>query len=79
MPTTFRFEYTPWKSHLIWQRPTTGSCWYTGNFKLGLMIDSHPQFFNIIIGLLVFEIGVGWTRDCNVIYENTETGYYEKG
>lgn len=42
----------------ICQRPVTGSRWYRGNFTLGIMVDSHPGFVNIIIGLLVVEIGV---------------------
>ena len=49
---------------LICQRPNLGSRWYYGNFSLGLMIDSHPRFFNVIIGLLVVETGVAW-KDCS--------------
>ena len=45
---------------LICQRPQTGSRWYRGNFTLGLAIDIHPRFVNVILCLLVVEIGIGW-------------------
>lgn len=48
---------------LILQRPTYGSKIWYGNFTLGLMIDSHPRWINIIIGLWFFEIGVAFTRE----------------
>jgi hypothetical protein len=47
---------------LICQRPNRGSRWYYGNFSLGLMIDSHPRFVNVILGLVFVEIGVAWTN-----------------
>jgi len=48
----------PWRFSLICQRPTIGSHWYRGNFTLGLMIDSHPRFVHLILGLLWIELGV---------------------
>ena len=51
-----------WRFSWICQRPTIGSRWYQGNFNLGLMIDSHPQFFNCIIGLLFIEVGVSFEK-----------------
>jgi hypothetical protein len=55
--------YTPWRWKPICHRPTTGSHWWFGNFSLGVSVDSHPRFFNVIVGLLFVEIGVGWTRE----------------
>lgn len=53
----------PWKANLIFQQPTVGSRWYRGNFTLGLTVDSHPRFVNVILCLLFIEIGVGLTRE----------------
>jgi hypothetical protein len=44
---------------LICQRPHTGSRWYRGNFTLGLAIDIHPRFVNVVLCLLAVEIGIG--------------------
>jgi len=46
----------------ICQRPQTGSRWYRGNFTLGLVIDIHPRFVNVILCLLAVEIGIGWNK-----------------
>lgn len=51
-----------WQFGWICQRPAVGSRWYRGNFNLGVMIDSHPQFMNFIIGLLVIEVGVSFKK-----------------
>lgn len=48
---------------IVFQRPNIGSKWYYGNFSLGLMIDSHPRFFNFIIALVIFEIVISWDKD----------------
>ena len=47
---------------LFCQRPTIGSKWYRGNFTLGLAIDIHPRFVNVILCLLAVEFGIGWTK-----------------
>lgn len=51
-----------WHFSWICQRPTAGSRWYRGNFTLGLVIDSHPRFVNVIVGLLLVEVGVSWEK-----------------
>lgn len=40
------------------QRPTVGSRWYFGNFAIGLIVDSHPRFTNIVLCLGFIEIGI---------------------
>lgn len=45
------------------QKPRVGSKWYRGNFNLGLLIDNHPRFTNIIIALLFIEFAFSWTRE----------------
>ena len=52
----------PWRFGFICQRPVLGSKWYRGNFTLGLMIDSHPRFVHLIVGLLFIEVGVSWEK-----------------
>lgn len=52
----------PMGLRLFFQRPPTGSKWYRGNFTFGLEIDSHPRFVNVILCLLIVEIGIGWTK-----------------
>lgn len=47
---------------IICQRPTIGSRWYRGNFSLGVFVDSHPRFINVILGLLFVEVGIGWRK-----------------
>lgn len=42
------------------QKPTTGSRWYYGNFSLGVMVDSHPRFLNVIFALGFVELVVSW-------------------
>jgi hypothetical protein len=44
------------------QRPHVGSRPWYGNFSLGLMIDNHPRFTNIIIALIFVEIVFSWER-----------------
>lgn len=63
--TTVR--YTPWKMGLIFQKPSYGSQWYYGNFSLGLAIDGHPRFYNVILCLLVFEIGLSFQREAVLV------------
>jgi hypothetical protein len=58
-----RITYGRWKPSLICQRPTIGSRWYRGNFSLGLAIDSHPRFINVILCLLFIEVGFGMKRE----------------
>jgi len=53
----------------ICQRPTIGGKWYRGNFTIGLEIDSHPRFVNVILCLLVIEIGIGWAKDKTSMHE----------
>lgn len=38
------------------QRPTKGSKPWYGNFTLGLMVDNHPRFTNVIVALVVVEV-----------------------
>lgn len=47
---------------LFIQRPATGSRWYFGNFTLGLTVDAHPRFVNVIACLFFVEIGLGWQK-----------------
>lgn len=58
-----RYKYTKWKPGLILQKPTYGSKWYIGNFTIGLMVDSHPRYVHIILGLWFVEFGVFFSRD----------------
>lgn len=57
------WHYLPWVRSWIWQRPTIGDKWYRGNFTFGLLIDSHPRFVHVIIGVWFVEFGVAWSRD----------------
>lgn len=52
----------PWKFNWICQRPTMGSRWYRGNFTLGFMVDSHPRFVHLILGLIFIEVGLSWKK-----------------
>jgi hypothetical protein len=56
-------RYRPWKLRLICQRPTVGSRWYFGNYAVGLLVDSHPRFVNIVLCLWAVEIGLGLSRE----------------
>lgn len=47
---------------VICQRPNYGSRWYRGNFAVGLCVDSHPRFVNVILCLWFVEIGVSWNK-----------------
>lgn len=47
---------------LYFQRPNTGSRWFFGNFSLGIMVDSHPRFVNVIFAFLVVEMVIAWRR-----------------
>jgi hypothetical protein len=57
------YTYGPWKCHPIAQLPHVGSRWYRGNFSLGLKVDSHPRFVNVICCFWFIEIGLGLTRE----------------
>lgn len=52
-----------WRMHVFWQKPNFGSRWYRGNFTLGLAIDSHPRFVNVIVSLVFVEIGIAFRRE----------------
>lgn len=43
---------------ISFQRPVTGSRWFFGNFSLGILVDSHPRFFNLILAFIFFEVVV---------------------
>ncbi len=43
------------------QKPNYGSTWYRGNFTLGLAVDSHPKFINVILAFWFFEVVISWT------------------
>lgn len=47
---------------LYFQRPHTGSRWFFGNFSLGIMVDAHPRFVNVILAFVVVEMVIGWER-----------------
>lgn len=55
-------DQSRWRFSFILQRPVTGSRWFRGNFSLGLMVDSHPRFVHLIIGLVFVEFGCGWVK-----------------
>lgn len=42
------------------QKPTTGSKPWYGNFSLGVMVDNHPRFTNIIIAFVFVEVVVSF-------------------
>ena len=44
------------------QRPTIGSRWFYGNFTFGILLDSHPRFFNLIIGLVLVDVVLSWRK-----------------
>ncbi len=52
----------PWRFEWICQRPAIGSRWWRGNFTLGLAIDSHPRYVNVILCLVWIELGVSWEK-----------------
>jgi len=41
---------------ITFQGPTIGSKFYYGNFTLGVMVDSHPRFFHLILAFVFFEV-----------------------
>ncbi len=43
------------------QHPTVGSKPYYGNFSLGVMVDSHPRFLNVIVALVIVEVVISFT------------------
>lgn len=47
---------------LYFQRPHTGSRWFFGNFSLGVMVDAHPRFVNVIFAALFVEMVIAWER-----------------
>lgn len=57
------FTYGRWRWRPICQRPRRGSRWWRGNFGLGVLVDSHPRFVNVILALVVLEVGIHWERD----------------
>lgn len=44
------------------QKPNYGSTWYRGNFILGIALDNHPRFTNVIFCFWFFEIVFSWTK-----------------
>lgn len=52
-----------WTWHFILRKPTIGSRWWHGNFTLGICVDSHPRFLNVIVCFVFFEIGISWQKD----------------
>lgn len=42
------------------QRPTTGSKPWYGNFSLGILVDNHPRFTNVILALVFVELVVSY-------------------
>lgn len=52
------------KRRLYWilETPVTGSRWCRGNFTLGVMVDNHPRFFNLIFCCVFVEVGFGWEK-----------------
>jgi hypothetical protein len=44
------------------QKPNYGSAWYRGNFNLGICVDNHPRFTNVLICFWFVEIIFSWTR-----------------
>lgn len=62
-------KYTRRKWALTVHRPTMGSRWWYGNFGLGLMLDNHPRFFNLVLCLVVVDVCIGWTRDAIILDE----------
>jgi hypothetical protein len=47
---------------ITFHRSPTGSKFYYGNFTLGVMVDSHPRFFNLILAFVFFEICISWEK-----------------
>ena len=47
---------------IYFQRPNTGSRWFFGNFSLGIMVDAHPRFVNVIFAALFVEMVIAWER-----------------
>lgn len=56
-------QYSAWKCEPFIHRNRCGSTWYRGNFTIGLLIDSHPRFVNVIVGLGFVEFGLAFTRE----------------
>lgn len=44
----------------VYLQAPRGSRWYYGNFSIGLMVDSHPLFTNIIVGVGLFDVVLCW-------------------
>ena len=61
-----------WQIGGIFQKPTYGSRWYRGIFTLGLMVDSHPRFFNVIVALWFVEIGVSAEKAAEPVEDECE-------
>jgi hypothetical protein len=45
---------------ISFQRPQIGSRWFFGNFSLGIMVDAHPRFVNIIFAFVIVEMVIAW-------------------
>ena len=58
---------------IYFQRPNTGSRWFFGNFSLGIMVDAHPRFVNVIFAALFVEMVIAWERQ-NATLSHEEGG-----
>ena len=52
-----------WRFSLTTQKPHIGSRWYRGNFSLGVLVDSHPRFVNVVFAFVVIEVVVSWAKE----------------
>jgi len=52
-----------WGFTLYCQRPHIGSAWWRGNFSLGIMVDSHPRFVNVIFAFVFVEVVFGFSLE----------------
>lgn len=64
---------------LYFQRPNTGSRWFFGNFSLGIMVDAHPRFVNVIFAFVIVEMVIGWERQNMNYNEGNSDNTNEKG
>lgn len=47
---------------IYFQLPNTAGHWFFGNFSLGIMIDAHPRFVNLIFAFVIVEMVIAWER-----------------
>jgi hypothetical protein len=52
-----------WRFKLYCQRPHIGSDWWRGNFSLGIMVDSHLRFVNVIFAFVFVEVVCGFSLE----------------